>query len=323
MLKYSCHRLLGLIPTLFGITVLSFLLMQLAPGGPIDQAYDLNPRVSAEMKTKMRHELGLDQPWHMQYVRWVGKMARLDFGTSFKDNRPVLDKIKERLPATLLLNFLSLGLILFVAIPLGVYAAVHRRGWFDKLTTLFVFVGFSLPSYALALWLMLLFGLAWGILPISGLTSLNFDTMNVFQKAWDLCKHLVLPVFVLAFGSLAGLSRYSRTSMMQALKQDFVRTARAKGLPENVVIWKHAFRNALLPMITLFGLMIPDLIGGSVIIETIFAYPGMGRLGFEGIVTRDYSLVMAIVVISAVLTLLGNLLADLLYAVADPRIRHE
>jgi peptide/nickel transport system permease protein len=267
--------------------------------------------------------MGLDQPIGVQYVSWVKRMLSFDFGVSFGDNRPVIRKIAERLPATLLLNILSLGLMFVLALPIGWLSAIRANSSFDKVMTVFVFVGFSMPTYALALWLMILFGLKLGWLPISGLSSLNFIHVSIWARTWDVARHLILPTLVLGLTSLAGLSRYTRNSLLEVIHQDYIRAARAKGLSFWRVYGVHAVRNALLPILTLLGLMLPDLIGGGVIIETIFAYPGMGRLGYEAIMTRDYNLIMAITVISAGLTVLGNFLADLLYAYADPRIRYH
>jgi peptide/nickel transport system permease protein len=323
MISFLTRRLLHLIPTLLGISLISFFLMQLAPGGPIDLMADLNPRVTPEVKERIRKDLGLDQPIVAQYGRWLKRMAVLDFGTSLKDNRPVSRKIAERLPATLLLNILSIGLMFLLAIPIGFFAAVKSNSFFDRLTTVFVFVGFSVPTYAVALLAMIVFGLKLGWLPISGLSSLSWVPVPWWQKVWDIARHLLLPTLVLGLTSLAGLSRYLRSSMLEVIHQDFIRAAQAKGLGFWRIYGVHALRNALIPMVTLLGLMLPDLIGGGVIIETIFAYPGMGRLGYEAIMTRDYSLIMAITVISAGLTVFGNFLADLLYAYVDPRIRYR
>ncbi len=323
MTAYLLRRLLHLIPTLLGISLISFFLMQLAPGGPIDQMADLNPRVTPEVKARIRKDLGLDQPILVQYAHWLKKMTLFDFGVSLKDNRKVIDKIGERLPATLLLNALSIGLAILLAIPIGFFAAIKQRSWFDRLTTVFVFLGFSVPTYAVALLAMILFGLKLGWLPISGLTSMGWAPLPWWSKLWDMAQHLLLPTLVLGLTSLAGLSRYMRSSMLETIHQDFIRAAQAKGLSYWRIYGVHALRNALIPLVTLFGLMLPDLIGGGVIIETIFAYPGMGRLGYEAIMTRDYNLVMAITVISAFLTVLGNFAADFLYAYIDPRIRYR
>ena len=323
MTSYLSRRFLHLIPTLFGISLISFFLMQLSPGGPVDQIADLNPHVTPQVKERIKKEMGLDQPIAVQYGRWLRRIVLFDFGMSLKDNRPVIKKIIERLPATLLLNILSIGLMLLLAIPIGFFAAIRPHSLFDRLTTVFVFLGFSVPTYAVALLAMIVFGLKLGCLPISGISSLSWAPLPWWSKAWDVAKHLILPTLVLGLTSLAGLSRYMRSSMLEIIHQDYIRAAEAKGLTFWRIYGVHALRNALIPLVTLFGLMLPDLIGGGVIIETIFAYPGMGRLGYEAIMTRDYNLIMAITVISAGLTVAGNFLADLLYAYIDPRIRYR
>ncbi|HDQ05791.1 MAG TPA: ABC transporter permease, partial [Candidatus Bathyarchaeota archaeon] len=229
--------------------------------------------------------------------------------------------IVERLPITIAINLLSMILIMLVAIPIGVLSAVRQNSFFDKATSVFVFVGFAVPTFWLALLLMILFGVNLGWLPISGIRSLNYEYLPPWIALWDLIKHLILPVILSAFGGLAGLSRYMRANMLEVIRQDYITTARAKGLSERIVIYKHALRNALLPVITILGLSIPGLIGGSVIFETIFAIPGMGQLFYMSVMSRDYPLVMGILFIGAVLTLIGNLIADVSYALADPRIR--
>jgi peptide/nickel transport system permease protein len=282
----------------------------------------MNPRASAEAQARLRAMYNLDKPLYHQYWIWVKKLAVLDLGQSFStDHRPVADKVLERLPVTILLNCLSLILILAIAIPIGVLSAVHQNSLFDKLTSIFVFIGFAVPTFWLALLLMILFGVQLGWLPISGIRSLNYEYLPAGAASWDLIKHLILPVILSAFGGLAGLSRYMRSNMLEVIRQDYIMTARAKGLSERAVIYKHALRNALLPVITILGLSIPGLIGGSVIFETIFAIPGMGQLFYMSVMARDYPVVMGILFIGAVLTLLGNLIADVSYAVADPRIR--
>jgi peptide/nickel transport system permease protein len=296
--------------------------MHLAPGSPTDLQTQMNPRVSAEAKERLRTLYELDKPLHQQYWSWVKKLAVLDLGKSFSsDHRPVADKILERLPITILLNILSMLLILLIAIPIGILSAVHQDSPFDKITSVFVFVGFAIPTFWLALLLMIFFGVNLSWLPISGIRSLNYEYLPAGAAFWDLIKHLILPVLLSAFGGLAGLSRYMRSNMLEVIRQDYIMTARAKGLSERVVIYKHALRNALLPVITILGLSIPGLIGGSVIFETIFAIPGMGQLFYMSVMARDYPVVMGILFIGAALTLLGNLIADVSYAVADPRIR--
>lgn len=322
MLTYLFKKLLEMIPTLIGITVLSFMIIHLAPGKPTDIMADLNPKITPEARERLEKLYGLDKPVYEQYYIWLKKIAKLDFGESFSaDRRPVWDKIKERLPITILINSLSLILILMIAIPIGISSATHQYSLYDRIMTVLVFLGFAIPTFWLALLLMILFGVNLGWLPISGIKSLNYETLSTIGKAWDLIGHLILPIFLEAFGGLAGLSRYMRSNMLEVVRQDYITTARAKGLPESKVIYKHALRNALLPIITILGLSVPGLIGGSVIFETIFSIPGMGQLFYTGVITRDYPLIMGILTIGAILTLVGNLLADIGYAIADPRIR--
>ena len=324
MTTYLLKRIAMLIPLMFGITLITFTVIHLAPGEPVDMQMAMNPKVGKEARERLTKFYGLDKPLHVQYVSWLGKLARLDLGRSFSsDNRPVLDKIKERLPITLSLNVVALIIEFGLAIPIGVLAAIRRDTVLDKGLTVFVFLGFAVPTFWLALLLMYLFGVKLNWLPISGLHTLGYEAYSWFGRAWDLTKHLILPICVASFGSFAGVSRYMRSAMLQVIGQDYITTARAKGLSERVVIWKHALRNALLPLITLLGFSIPGLIGGSVIFETIFAIPGMGQLFYQGVMARDYPVVMGILVIGAFLTLLGNLIADVSYALADPRIRQQ
>ena len=323
MTSYLLRRLFSLIPVLLWITVISFGIIHLAPGKPTDAAMSFNPKVSLEARQRMEKLYGLDRPLHEQYAKWLGRLARFDFGRSFLDDRPVGEKIAERLPVTLAINAASLLLILGLAVPLGIKAAVRPGGRFDRFTTVLVFLGYSTPSFWIALLGMAYFGVTLRWLPVSGLHSLDAEAMGWLSRWWDTARHLILPVGVAAFVSLAGLSRYMRASMVDVLRQDYIRTARAKGLPERAVLFHHGLRNGLLPLITILGLALPDLIGGSVIAETIFSIPGMGRLFYEAVMSRDYPVVMALVTVGAVLTMLGNFLADVAYAYADPRIRVE
>jgi len=319
---YVGKRLFFMIPLLLGITIICFGVMHLAPGSPTDMQTQMNPRASVEAQARLRAMYDLDKPLYEQYWIWLKKVVVFDLGTSFSsDRRPVTEKIRERIPITVLLNVLSLMLILMVAIPIGVLSAVHQNSLFDRLTSVFVFVGFAVPTFWLALLLMIFFGIHLGWLPISGLRSLNYEYMPPWTAFWDLVKHLILPVLLSAFGGLAGFSRFMRSNMLEVIRQDYITTARAKGLSERVVIYKHALRNALLPVITILGLSVPGLIGGSVIFETIFAIPGMGQLFYMSVMSRDYPVIMGILYIGAILTLLGNLIADISYALADPRIR--
>ena len=323
MTRYLVKRLLGMIPLLLGITVISFGMMHLAPGDPTAIQQQFNPKVSAEDIERMRSYYGLDKPLYEQYWQWLKRLVTLDFGRSFSaDGRPVIDKIAERLPVTLWINVLAMLLILAIAIPIGIASAVRKDSWFDRTMTVLVFIGFAIPSFWLGLLLMISLGVHTGWLPISGLHDYNWRQMGFWQQQLDLLRHLVMPVFVSAIGGLAGMSRFMRTGMIEVLRADYIMTARAMGMPEGTIRYRLALKNALLPIITLLGLSVPGLIGGSVIIEQLFSLPGMGLLFYEAVMARDYPLVMGITVIGAVLTLLGNLIADLAYAWADPRIRH-
>jgi peptide/nickel transport system permease protein len=330
MLTYLGKRLLEMIPTLFGITLISFFIIHLAPGKPTDIFTELNPKITPEARERLEKYYGLDKPVIVQYVMWLKRVVRLDFGESFSsDRRPVIEKIwdekrpliERRLFITFMINLISMILILIIAIPIGISSATRQNSLYDKITTTGVFIGFAVPSFWLALLLMILFGVHLHWLPISQLKSMNFDSLSLTGKIWDLIKHLTLPIFVSAFTGLAADSRFMRGSMLEVIRQDYVTVAKAKGLPDRTVIYKHAFRNALLPIITLIGLNVGSLIGGSVIFENIFGIPGMGQLFYMSVMTRDYPMVMCILTIGAVLTLFGNLMADIGYMMADPRIR--
>jgi len=321
MLGYALRRILFAVPLLIGITFISFVVIHLAPGDPTEiQTGDLG--INAQAVSQMRELYELDKPLPVQYWKWLQRLARLDFGRSFApDGRPVLDKIGERLPITLLLNILQLTIIIAFAVPIGVTSAVRQYSLFDKVTTVFVFVGFATPDFWLALLLMLLFGVELGWLPISGLRSMNWEFLPFWRQQLDFLSHLILPVFVVTFGGLAGFSRYMRQSMLEVIRQDYIQTALAKGLASRVVIGKHALRNAMMPIVTVLGLSLPGLIGGSVIIESIFAIPGMGQLMVQAVYERDYPVIMGNLVIVSTLTLFANLIADIAYSFVDPRIR--
>ncbi len=321
MLTYIFKRTLLMIPILLGITVLSFGVMRLAPGGPAEAQMDFSAKASAEARERLRKLYGADQPFYKQYATWLGKFMTLDFGEAFADGRKVKDKILERLPITLTINLLSLGLVLLIAIPIGIMSATRQYSLLDRFSTMFVFIGFSTPSFWLALLLIYLFGVQWGVLPISGIHSLDISGLTFWGRISDEANHLILPVFVSAFGGLAGFSRYVRNNMLEVMRQDYIRTARAKGLSDRVIIYKHALRNALMPVITILGLALPGLIGGSAIMEQVFGIPGMGQLMFQAVLSRDYNLAMGILVPAAFLTMLGNFLADIGYAFTDPRVR--
>jgi peptide/nickel transport system permease protein len=329
-MTYLLKRLLGMIPTLFGITLLSFFIIHLAPGKPTDVLTEMNPKITPEAREKLEKYYGLDKPIYIQYGMWLKRIVKLDFGESFStDRRPVMEKIWDtkqrlidrRLFITFFINVLSMFFIFIIAIPIGISSATHQHSTFDNISTVFWFIGFAMPSFWFALLLMMFFGIYLDWLPISGFKSMNYESLTLSGQIWDRTRHLILPVFVSSFGGVAGFSRYMRSSMLEIIRQDYITTARAKGLSETVVIYKHALRNSLLTIITLLGLSVPGLIGGSVIFENIFSIPGMGQLFFMSVMTRDYPLVMGILTMGAVLTLVGNLMADIGYMFADPRIR--
>jgi peptide/nickel transport system permease protein len=304
-----------LIPQLLILFVLSFGLVHLTPGAT--GAVDLNA-LSGENLAQMRERLGLDRPLPVQFADWLWHAVRLDFGDSFMDGMPVRDKIFDRLPATMLLTGTALVLSLVLAIPLGIISSLKRNSPVDYGLTVFAFLGVSIPGFWAAIVVIIIFGVELGWLPVQGMESVG---KSVDSRAIDVLRHLILPAAVLGLEGTAALTRLVRSSVTDVLVEDYVRTARAKGLSERVVLFRHALKNALLPMVTLVGLRLPTLIGGAVVIETVFAWPGIGRLGWEAVLQRDYPVVMGLVVFTGVLTILGNLLADLAYAAIDPRIK--
>ncbi len=322
MLSYIIKRIIGIIPLLIGITIISFLVIHLAPGKPTELMLQMNPKAALEAQEKLDKIFGLDRPLHIQYLTWLKDFFRFDFGVSFIDGRPVRDKIFERMPITILINVLALLVIFIFSIPIGIKSAIRRGSFFDRSITIFVFLGFAAPGFWLALILMDLFSVRLGWFPVSGITSLDFENFSHLGKIADVAHHLILPIFVASIGGLAGVSRYMRQSMLNIIHQDYIRTARAKGLSERLVIYRHALRNALLPIITILGLSVPGLISGSVIFESVFSIPGMGKLMVDAVFARDYYTIMGGLVLSALLTLIGNLLADITYAYIDPRIRY-
>lgn len=323
MLTYIARRLLGMFPMLLGITLMSFLVIKLAPGKPVILQYALNPKISFEEIKRLEKIEGFDRPLHIQYINWLKNLIRFNLGRSIGDGRLVLDKIVERIPVTLAINICALVVILLIAIPLGVRCAIKPGSLFDNSATVLVFLLFAAPTFWLALLLMQLLCIQLGWFPISGITSLDFEYLNGWGKFWNLTGHLFLPVLVSSLGGLTGITRYMRSSMTEALNQPYIYTAWAKGLPKRRVVYKHALRNAILPIVTILGLSIPGLLGGSVIFESIFALPGIGRLFYEAAMMRDINLIMAEIVLVSILTMLGNLIADISYAYVDPRIRYE
>lgn len=319
---------------LIGISLISFFIMHLAPGDITSTESAFDPKSSEESRQKLRELYNLDKPVMVQYGLWLKRMVQFDFGNSFKSHqKPVFlgytdedgnytkGMIEQALPITLMINVLGLAITLSLAIPLGVIAARKYQKWQDKSITLFNFVGFSIPGFWLALLMMYWLGVANDWLPISGLHSLNYDQLDTWGKIKDSVSHLILPVVIPSVTGLAGITLFVKNGMLDVLHQDYITTARAKGLNEHTVVYTHALRNALLPLITIVGLSIPGLIGGSVISETIFAIDGMGKLFYDAVMSRDFPVVMGILTIGSALTLVGNLVADVAYAWADPRVR--
>ena len=323
-----------MIPLLVGISLISFFIMHLAPGDITNNEASFNPKASEESRQKLRALYNLDKPVIVQYGLWLKRIATLDFGNSFashqkpvfwqtkdKDGNITKGMIQEALPITLMINILGLIISLSLAIPLGIIAARKYSQWQDKSITLFNFVGFSIPGFWLSLLLMYWLGVVNNWLPISGLHSINYESLDSWGKVKDSLSHLFLPVVIPSLTGLAGITMFVKSGMLDVFHQDYITTARAKGLTEHKVVYTHALRNALLPLITIVGLSIPGLIGGSVIAETIFAIPGMGKLFFDAVMMRDFPVIMGILTIGSALTLIGNLIADLAYAWADPRVR--
>lgn len=334
MKAYLLKRALQMIPTLLGITFITFLIIQLAPGNPAMLKLQMgkgqaelggDKAISEQIVQQTKELYGLDKPIPIQYLLWVKRVFTLDFGTSYKDHRNVWDKIAERLPITIQLNVISIFLVYLIAIPCGIYSSTKSGSLADRAMTLLFFFLYSLPNFWVAVLLIMLFGGGdfWDLIPVYGISSIGSENIGFFPWLADRAWHLIVPVFCLTYGGLAYLSRLTRADMLEVIREDYIRTARAKGLSERVVIYKHAFRNALLPIITLLAFLLPSMFGGSVIIESIFSIPGMGQLGFEAVLSRDYPVIMAITTISAFLTLIGLLISDILYAALDPRIKLE
>jgi len=319
MSSFILRRLGQMFVTLVGISIISWVVITQAPGSPI--ALTLDPKVSPKIIEQMMKNYDLDKPIYQQYYLWLKRLftGRL---YSFKDGRPVLEKIRERIGNTLLLNLVATLIIFSLAIPLGVFSARRQYSFMDHLGTFGAYLGISTPGFWIAYLLILETVRLYGY-PVLGMRSFVTEGFTTAQLVMDRIWHLTLPSVILAIQGIAGISRYTRSSMLEVIRQDYIRTARAKGLPRDTVYYMHALRNALLPIITIFGFLIPDLIGGSIIIETVFAWPGIGRLSFQAVLARDYPVVMTILTISAVLTLLGNFIADILYGIADPRIRYQ
>ncbi|MBX7042785.1 MAG: ABC transporter permease [Ignavibacteria bacterium] len=331
MTEYVIRRILLFIPTLIVITMITFLVCRLAPGDPTEmkigrtqeaQKSDAKNLMTEQAKEFYKKKFGLDKPLHIQYLIWMKNMLQGDFGNSFKDNRPVLEKILERLPVSISISVLSYLLIYMVAIPIGIYSAARQYSFPDRLMTVVLFILYSLPNFWVGtLAIVFLCNVEYlKIFPTAGIRSEDFDTLSFFGKISDRFMHMFLPVTILSLTSFAFTSRQMRSSMLEVIRQDYIRTARAKGLSEKKVILKHALRNSLIPIITLMGGLLPAMVGGSVIIESIFSIPGIGQLAYQAILDRDYPIIMAELVLTSTLTVVGILLVDIMYSFIDPRI---
>ncbi|MDI9413028.1 MAG: ABC transporter permease [Bacillota bacterium] len=322
MFRYVVRRILYIIPMLIGIASLSFFIMQLAPGDALT-AMKMSPDISDEVMNAMRARFWLDQPPHMQFFRWIQQLFKGDMGHSFLWHAPVTWVLKQRLFNTLILTLVSTIIAWVIAIPIGIHSAVKQYSWSDKILTLLAFVGVSLPGWFFGL-LLFYFTVTrgWGF-PIGGMTSVDFADLSFWGKAYDLARHMFLPVVVLSTGIMASLIRYMRSSLLDVLRQDYVTTARAKGLTERVVIYKHAVRNAINPLITVFGFQLGGILGGAALTEIVMNWPGIGSLMLNAVLGLDYYLVMGNLILGGVMLIIGNLLADILLAASDPRIRYE
>lgn len=319
MLSFLARRLIGAAVLVFGLLTLTFFVIHLSPGDPASRFY--SPETSPEAARLIRAKWRLDDPVYVQYFHWLGHAFRGDFGRSFSDYRPVIQVIGDALPNTLVLSSLALLFDLFLGVLIGTISAVRQYSKMDHALTLGALFVYSMPTFWLGLMLILVFSLKLGWLPSSLMHTIGYETLSLPAKLWDFLLHLILPVFVLGIASAASTARYVRGGLLEVIRQDYVRTARAKGLTERRVIVRHALRNALIPVVTLTGLSLPFLFSGAVIVETIFAWPGMGRVIVNAIFERNYPVILAANLIIAVMVVLGNLLADVTYAWLDPRIR--
>jgi peptide/nickel transport system permease protein len=313
---YILRRLLQTIPIMFGVSIIIFVIVHLTPGNPY--AYLIGPKVDPTLKQRLMQDMGFNDPIPLQYVRWLKQTVSGNFGYSLRTGKPVLEMVMQKMPNTLILTGTAFLLALLLSVPAGVLSATRQYSLMDYGVTTFALMGISLPSFFAAIIAVYLFAVKWPILPMNGLR-----TYGQPNSTWDLVRHMILPAVTLAVRDMASYTRFTRSSMLEVLRQDYVRTARSKGLTERIVVYKHALRNSLIPVVTLLGFSLPALFGGAVIFEYLFSWPGMGSLSIEAVNNRDYSVLMVVNLFFAVLVILGNLLADVLYAVVDPRIRYS
>ena len=322
MRRYILKRVLQTIPLLVGISLLTFVLLQLTPGDFLNQMAE-NPGIAPEAIDAMRRRFGLDQPWYIQYALYLQNLVlHFDFGESFSRHQPVFTVLREGLGNTLLLAVASAVVTWGLAVPLGIWAAVRQHSWLDRLLSLIAFVWLSIPEILSGL-LLLMLAARTGWFPVGGMRSLDYDDLTTWGQFLDLAHHMALPALVVGLIPLASRMRQMRSNLLDVLRLDYVTTARAKGLDERVVVFKHALKNALNPMITLFGYTLGALVSGSFVAEIIFSWPGLGRITLDALLTQDQYLVMGSVLMASLVLIAGNLIADILLAIADPRISYE
>ncbi|MCL5271094.1 MAG: ABC transporter permease [bacterium] len=325
MLRYIIRRTLMGLVTLLGICVVTFFVIELAPGDPaaMKARATENPRVSERIYKQLRAYYGLDQPVYVQFGKWMYRLARGDLGNSFHDGRKVSGKIREALWPTISVELISLVLAFALSLPIGIWSAYRQGGPFDRIVSTFLYMLYSVPSYVMGMILILYLGVRYNLLPFRGMHSDNYAQLSAWGQLADSARHFFMITFCYTFGSLAFYSRFVRQNLIEVIRQDYIRTARAKGLGEGKVVLQHAFRNSLIPFVTLLGLTFPAILSGSVILETMFNWPGLGRLYYESLLMRDYPTLMALNFITAFLVLLGTFLADLAYGLVDPRITYD
>ena len=320
MFKYAVKRMINTIPILLGISIIVFILINCQPGNPYSNMVD--PSVTEEVKEQMLRQIGYYDPMPIKYFKWITRAVSGDLGYSIAYKEPVIDVIKSRIGNTVLLGGASLFLSVLIAIPIGMISSVKRYSIFDYATTVLAFIGLSIPAFFFGMLLIKVFAVDLKILPVSGMVTIGKNYIGI-NHIIDVFNHMILPTIVLALINTAAFMRYTRSSMISIISQDYIRTAKAKGVSSFGIVLKHAFKNALIPIITIIGLELPALFSGALLTETIFVWPGIGRLNYEAVTNRDYSLIMGLVMIFAIVTLLSNLIADIMYAVVDPRVKYE
>ncbi|MDP3059135.1 MAG: ABC transporter permease [bacterium] len=320
--RYILSRLAQALLLLVGVSLLTFMIIQMAPGNFADLVQESQDATVDKQDIKAMY--GLDQKIHIQYLRWLQQVVKGNLGRSMVSGRPVKDMIMERLPATIVLNLFGITLIYLISLPIGIFSAIRQYSYFDHIMTFTAFMGQAMPAFFFAMMLIYYVAMKVSWIPIAGMATIGVEWGQVTFSTWlaDRARYVLMPLTVIVLSGLAGLVRFMRASMLDVVHQDYVRTARAKGLPERSVIFKHSVRNALLPIITQLGFTFSGLLGGSVVIESIFAWPGVGLLAIQAIFTRDYQVIMAFNMIGALMLVLGMLLADILYVVVDPRIKY-